>query len=143
MELPLSYSFSKLNKVTLTNIKNSSILHVCGELQLSSLSEIQDLFLSDVQRKNYTEDEFQNLLTELYTENKQDYDIEEFNNLNLEDIASSISPSEDLLDDKNEGPIIKLINAKPIIDRETYPPIAPADSRLSTKKYQRLKSIFI
>tara|TARA_B100001057_G_scaffold69722_1_gene63529 strand:- start:15447 stop:16889 length:1443 start_codon:yes stop_codon:yes gene_type:complete len=111
MELPLSYSFSKLNKVTLTNIKNSSILHVCGELQLSSLSEIQDLFLSDVQRKNYTEDEFQNLLTELYTENKQDYDIEEFNNLNLEDIASSISPSEDLLDDKNEGPIIKLINA--------------------------------
>ena len=56
MELPLSYSFSKHNKFTLTNSKSSSILHVCGNLNLSTLSEIQDLLLNKVERKNYSEE---------------------------------------------------------------------------------------
>ena len=102
MELPLSYSFSKHNKFTLTNSKSSSILHVCGNLNLSTLSEIQDLLLNNVERKNYSEEDFNNLLTELYTENNQNYDLENIDDIDLEDIASSISPSEDLLDDKNE-----------------------------------------
>ena len=96
MELPLSYSFSKHNKFTLTNNKSSSILHVCGNLNLSTLSEIQDLLLNNVERKNYSEEDFNNLLTELYTENNQNYDLENIDDIDLEDLASSISPSEDL-----------------------------------------------
>jgi len=136
MELPLSYSFSKHNKFTLTNNKSSSVLHVCGNLNLSTLSEIQDLLLTNVERKDYSEEDFNNLLTELYTENNQNYDLERIDNIDLEDIASSISPSEDLLDDKNEGPIIKLINAtitKAINSRASDIHIEPFENKLSIR----------
>ena len=136
MELPLSYSFSKHNKFTLTNSKSSSILHVCGNLNLSTLSEIQDLLLNKVERKNYSEEDFNNLLTELYTENNQNYDLENIDDIDLEDIASSISPSEDLLDDKNEGPIIKLINAtitKAINSRASDIHLEPFENKLSIR----------
>ena len=136
MELPLSYSFSKHNKFTLTNSKSSSILHVCGNLNLSTLSEIQDLLLNNVERKNYSEEDFNNLLTELYTENNQNYDLENIDDIDLEDIASSISPSEDLLDDKNEGPIIKLINAtitKAINSRASDIHLEPFENKLSIR----------
>ena len=39
--------------------------------------------------------------------------------------------------------VAKLISAKPIIDNDTYPPIAPADWRLSKINDQRLNSIYV
>ena len=67
MNLPLPYSFCKLNKVTLTQSKNTSTLHVCGSLNAHVLSNIEHLFLSEIVKVNHTEDEFESLLTELYT----------------------------------------------------------------------------
>ena len=111
MNLPLPYSYCKLNKVTITNENNHSTLHVCGELKPIILSSIQNLFADSVEKKTYSDDDFQSLLTELYTDKTEDLDFSELDNLDLADIANSISPSDDLLDDKNKGPIIKLINA--------------------------------
>ena len=48
MNLPLPYSFCKLNKVTLTQSKNTSTLHVCGSLNAHVLSNIEHLFLSKI-----------------------------------------------------------------------------------------------
>ena len=111
MNLPLPYSFCKLNKVTLTQSKNTSTLHVCGSLNAHVLSNIEHLFLSEIVKVDHTEDEFESLLTELYTNKSEDFSLDQVEELDLLDIANSISPSDDLLDDKNKGPIIKLINA--------------------------------
>ena len=111
MNLPLPYSFCKLNKVTLTQSDNISTLHVCGSLNAQVLSNIEHLFLSEIVKVNHTEDEFESLLTDLYTNKSEDFSLDQVEELDLLDIANSISPSDDLLDDKNKGPIIKLINA--------------------------------
>ncbi|MAI03167.1 MAG: type II/IV secretion system protein [Gammaproteobacteria bacterium] len=136
MNLPLPYSYCKLNKVTITNENNHSILHVCGELKPIILSSIQDLFADTVEKKIYSDDDFQNLLTELYTDKTEDLDFSELDNLNLADIANSISPSDDLLDDKNKGPIIKLINAtitKAIKARSSDIHLEPFENKLSIR----------
>ncbi len=136
MNLPLPYSYCKLNKVTITNNNNHSVLHVCGELKPIILSSIQNLFADTVEKKIYSDDDFQNLLTELYTDKAEDLDFSELDNLDLVDIANSISPSDDLLDDKNKGPIIKLINAtitKAIKARSSDIHLEPFENKLSIR----------
>ena len=136
MNLPLPYSYCKLNKVAITNENKHSTLHVCGELKPKILSSIQKLFEDTVEKKIYTDDDFENLLTELYTEQTEDLDFSELDNLDLADIASSISPSDDLLDDKNKGPIIKLINAtitKAIKARASDIHLEPFENKLSIR----------
>ena len=136
MNLPLPYSYCKLNKVTITNNNNHSVLHVCGELNPIILSSIQNLFADTVEKKIYSDDDFQNLLTELYTDKAEDLDFSELDNLDLVDIANSISPSDDLLDDKNKGPIIKLINAtitKAIKARSSDIHLEPFENKLSIR----------
>jgi len=136
MNLPLPYSYCKLNKVAITNENKHSTLHVCGELKPKILSSIQKLFEDTVEKKIYTDDDFENLLTELYTEQTEDLDFSELDNLDLADIANSISPSDDLLDDKNKGPIIKLINAtitKAIKARASDIHLEPFENKLSIR----------
>tara|TARA_Y100001936_G_scaffold82944_1_gene81611 strand:+ start:1754 stop:3202 length:1449 start_codon:yes stop_codon:yes gene_type:complete len=136
MNLPLPYSYCKLNKVAITNKNKHSTLHVCGELKPKILSSIQKLFEDTVEKKIYTDDDFESLLTELYTEQTEDLDFSELDNLDLADIASSISPSDDLLDDKNKGPIIKLINAtitKAIKARASDIHLEPFENKLSIR----------
>ena len=69
------------------------------------------LYRSESTTKSYNTDEFNNLLTELYSNQAEEYDLDDLSNSDLQNLASSIAPSEDILDDANEGPIIKLINA--------------------------------
>ena len=136
MILPLPYSYCKLNKVTLTNEKDHSILHVCGTLNPNILSSIQKLFKETVEKKTYNDDDFESLLTDLYTNQSDDLDFSEFDNLDLADIANSISPSDDLLDDKNKAPIIKLINAtitKAIKARASDIHLEPFENKLSIR----------
>ena len=136
MILPLPYSYCKLNKVTLTNEKDHSILHVCGTLNPNILSSIQKLFKETVEKKTYNDDDFESLLTDLYTNQSDDLDFSEFDNLDLADIANSISPSDDLLDDKNKAPIIKLINAtitKAIKTRASDIHLEPFENKLNIR----------
>ena len=136
MILPLPYSYCKLNKVTLTNDKDHSTLHVCGKLNPNILSSIQKLFKETVEKKTYNDDDFESLLTDLYTNQSDDLDFSEFDNLDLADIANSISPSDDLLDDKNKAPIIKLINAtitKAIKARASDIHLEPFENKLNIR----------
>jgi len=136
MELPLNYSFCKHNKLILTNIETTSTLHQCGDANLRVLANLQPFLKSKVIKKNYSQDEFENLLIELYTDNKEEYDMTEFDDLNLEDIANAISPSDDLLDDENKGPIIRLINAtitKAIKARASDIHLEPFENKLSIR----------
>ena len=136
MNLPLPYSFCKLNKVTLTQSDNTSTLHVCGSLNAIVLSNIEHLFLSKIVKIDHTEDEFESLLTELYTNKSEDFSLDQVEELDLLDIANSISPSDDLLDDKNKGPIIKLINAtitKAINARASDIHLEPFENKLSIR----------
>ena len=114
MNLPLTYNFCKTNKITLVNEVNTSIIHTCGSLKPTVLSSIQNLLLDNVEKRNHSDDEFENLLTELYTNQSDEYDFSNLEDLDLIDIANAISPSDDLLDDKNKGPIIKLIKVSPL-----------------------------
>ena len=111
MELPLSYNYSKLNNVTITNDNGSSCIHYIQKPSIKLFNFLQDFTETKVTTKSYNTDEFNNLLTELYSNQAEEYDLDDLSNSDLQNLASSIAPSEDILDDANEGPIIKLINA--------------------------------
>jgi len=136
MNLPLTYNFCKTNKITLVNEANTSIIHICGSLRPTVLASIQNLLLDNVEKRNHSDDEFENLLTELYTNQSDDYDFSNLEDLDLIDIANAISPSDDLLDDKNKGPIIKLINAtitKAVKARASDIHLEPFENKLSIR----------
>ncbi len=136
MNLPLTYSYCKINKITLINEANKSIIHTCGSLKPSVLSSIQDFLLDDVEKKSHSDDEFESLLTELYTDQSDEYDFSNIEDLDLIDIANAISPSDDLLDDRNKGPIIKLINAtitKAVKARASDIHLEPFENKLSIR----------
>ena len=136
MDLPLTYNFCKTNKIALINEANTSILHTCGSLKPSVLSSIENFLLDKIEKKKHTDDEFETLLTELYTDQSDDYDFSNMDDLDLIDIANAISPSDDLLDDKNKGPIIKLINAtitKAVKARASDIHLEPFENKLSIR----------
>ena len=136
MNLPLTYNYCKTNKITLINEANKSVIHTCGALKPAVLSSIENLLLDKVEKKNHSDDEFENLLTELYTDQSDDYDFSNIEDLDLVDIANAISPSDDLLDDKNKGPIIKLINAtitKAVKARASDIHLEPFENKLSIR----------
>ena len=136
MDLPLTYNFCKTNKIALINEANKSILHTCGSLKPRVLSSIENLLLDKIEKKNHTDDEFETLLTELYTDQSDEYDFSNMDDLDLIDIANAISPSDDLLDDKNKGPIIKLINAtitKAVKARASDIHLEPFENKLSIR----------
>ena len=68
MDLPLTYNFCKTNKIALINDANTSVLHTCGALKPKVLSSIENFLLDNITKEKHTDDEFENLLTELYTE---------------------------------------------------------------------------
>ena len=136
MTLPLTYNFCKTNKIALIKDANTSILHTCGSLKPRVLSSIENLLLDKIEKKNHTDDEFETLLTELYTDQSDEYDFSNMDELDLIDIANAISPSDDLLDDKNKGPIIKLINAtitKAVKARSSDIHLEPFENKLSIR----------
>ena len=136
MDLPLTYNFCKTNKIALINEANKSILHTCGSLEPRVLSSIENLLLDKIEKKDHTDDEFETLLTELYTDQSDEYDFSNMDDLDLIDIANAISPSDDLLDDKNKGPIIKLINAtitKAVKARASDIHLEPFENKLSIR----------
>ena len=100
------------------------------------MSSIENLLLDKIEKKNHTDDEFETLLTELYTDQSDEYDFSNMDDLDLIDIANAISPSDDLLDDKNKGPIIKLINAtitKAVKARASDIHLEPFENKLSIR----------
>lgn len=111
MELPLSYNYSKLNNVTITNDNGVSCIHYVYKPSIKLINYLNDFTEAKVSTKSYTADAFNNLLTELYSNQAEEYELDELSDSDLQNLASSIAPSEDILDDANEGPIIKLINA--------------------------------
>ena len=136
MDLPLTYNFCKTNKIALINDANTSVLHTCGALNPKVLSSIENFLLDNITKEKHTDDEFENLLTELYTEQSGEYDFSNIDDLELIDIANAISPSDDLLDDKNKGPIIKLINAtitKAVKARASDIHLEPFENKLSIR----------
>ncbi len=136
MTLPLTYNYCKSNRITLINDSNVSTLHICGSLKPSVLAAIENLLLDDVVKEIHTDDEFENLLTELYTDKSEDFDFSDIDDMDLVDIANSISPTDDLLDDKNKGPIIKLINAtitKAIKARASDIHLEPFENKLNIR----------
>ena len=93
-------------------------------------------FRAVVVKEIHTDDEFENLLTELYTDKSEDFDFSDIDDMDLVDIANSISPTDDLLDDKNKGPIIKLINAtitKAIKARASDIHLEPFENKLNIR----------
>ena len=111
MELVLPYAFCKLHGIALVIDNKVSTLHYSGELNPKIISNIQHLFNEKIETKNHQINDFESFLTEIYSDKSSNYDLDNLDQLNLENLANSIQPSDDLLDDKNKGPIIKLINA--------------------------------
>lgn len=136
MDLPLSYNFCKLNNLTITNENDITCIHYCQEPSINVLKYIEQFTSKTITSKSYNPDDFNNLITELYSNKTQEYDLDELSDNELQNLASSITPSEDILDDKNEGPIIKLINAtiaKAIKSRASDIHLEPYEDYLSIR----------
>ncbi len=111
-EKKLPFSFAKRHGVLITN-NGKDVFH---KVNLSSavILELRRYLQTSFQLKQVNEEEFSNLLSQTYesTSNAAMQMIEDMKtDYNLEEIASSLTDTQDLLENENDAPIIKLLNA--------------------------------
>ena len=110
----LDYNYSKDHQIILSKNKESSVLFYTEDAELSLIAYIQkkydDLFV--LSKLEFSD--FNKKLSDIFTENSSNSSdlvqgVDE--SIDLDTLASDLPKTEDLLDDSNEAPVIKLINA--------------------------------
>lgn len=111
----LPYSFAKKHGVVLQMKENETpILYIKNETPLSAFTEVQRILNCSFDVSEVSNDEFENLLAEQYQNQSSDamQMVEGIgDDMNLESLADSVPESEDLLEQEDDAPIIRLINA--------------------------------
>lgn len=110
----LPYVFAKKHGVVVTEINdNLIVIHHLSTTKLSAFSEVRRIFQCDLQLHEVDVNQFQQYLTQCYqslssitdaTEGMQDI-------LDLGQFTDQIPSSQDLLENHDEAPIIRLLNA--------------------------------
>ncbi|WP_131782960.1 GspE family T2SS ATPase variant LspE [Legionella gresilensis] len=117
VELPkkqLPYTFAKANGVIATvDENNHGILFHLPNPSLSVLAEVTRFLQCDLKLKEVTENEFQQHLTNYYQSKSSILDAAEGmeGDIDLSLLAGQLPTSEDLLDNQDDAPIIRLLNA--------------------------------
>ncbi len=111
----LPYSFAKKQGVVL-DLRESPTprLYIKSETPLSAFTEVQRILNCSFDVTEVTDEEFENLLAEHYQNQSSDamQMVEGIgDDMNLESLADSVPESEDLLEQEDDAPIIRLINA--------------------------------
>ncbi len=112
MELP--YSFAKNNGVVIGEIKNNiaTVYHL-PNTSLQALVEVKRILQCDLELKPIDESAFQQHLANIYQSKSSILDAAEGmeDDMDLSMLANQLPMSEDLLENQDDAPIIRLLNA--------------------------------
>jgi general secretion pathway protein E len=113
-ELNLSYKFCKENQILLS--RNSEIIQILytEDAEISSIAYLQKSFKLPLKINKISIQEFNKTLSESYSNQASSSEdladgIDE--NIDFDSLVSDLPKTEDLLDDSNQAPVIRLINA--------------------------------
>ncbi len=110
----LPYSFAKNNGVVVGEIKNNSaLIYHLPNTSLQAFAEIKRLLQCDLDLKQVDETAFQQHLAHIYQSKSSILDAAEGmeDDMDLSLLASQLPVSEDLLENQDDAPIIRLLNA--------------------------------
>ena len=110
----LDYNYSKDHHIILSKNKESSVLFYTEDAELSLIAYIQKKYDDSFVLSKLEFSDFNKKLSDIFTENSSNSSdlvqgVDE--SIDLDTLASDLPNTEDLLDDSNEAPVIKLINA--------------------------------
>ena len=111
----LPYGFAKKHGVLLEiNGTQTPILYMKKDVQISTFTEVQRILNCQFTISEVSDDKFEDLIAEQYQNQSSDamQMVEGIGeDMNLESLADSVPESEDLLEQEDDAPIIRLINA--------------------------------
>lgn len=111
----LPYSFAKQYGVVATNIEptNTALIYHLPDTPLHVFAEIKRLLQCELHLKEVNSTEFQQHLAHFYQSQSSILDVTEGmeENLDLMQLAGQLHGSEDLLENHDDAPIIRLLNA--------------------------------
>ena len=146
-EIDLSYKYCKENQILLEKDHNQVIIKYTNDTKISAISYFQKYFNLPLNLSKLPFKEFNKALSDNFTNNTSASEdlIENIDeNIDLDSLVSNLPKTEDLLDDSNDAPVIRLINAilsEAIKDVETREKKRPSKNKPKIKN-SRILSIF-
>ena len=113
-EFDLSYKYCKENQILLEIDHNQLIIKYTNDTKISAISYLQKHFNLPLNLSQLPFKEFNKALSDNFTNNTSASEdlIENIDeNIDLDSLVSNLPKTEDLLDDSNDAPVIRLINA--------------------------------
>ena len=113
-EFDLSYKYCKENQILLEKDHNQLIIKYTNDTKISAISYLQKYFNLPLNLSKLPFKEFNKALSDNFTNNTSASEdlIENIDeNIDLDSLVSNLPKTEDLLDDSNDAPVIRLINA--------------------------------
>mgnify|MGYP003315018891 CR=1 FL=1 len=113
-ELNLSYKFCKENQILLSRNSETIQILYTEDAEISSIAYLQKSFKLPLKINKISIQEFNKTLSESYSNQASSSEdladgIDE--NIDFDSLVSDLPKTEDLLDDSNQAPVIRLINA--------------------------------
>ena len=113
-EFDLSYKYCKENQILLEIDHNQLIIKYTNDTKISAISYLQKHFNLPLNLSKLASKEFNKALSDNFTNNtsaSEDLIDNIDENIDLDSLVSNLPKTEDLLDDSNDAPVIRLINA--------------------------------
>ena len=113
-DIDLSYKYCKDNQVLVEKEENLLSIKCTEDTKISAISYLQKYFDLPLNISKISFQDFNKALSESFTNNASSSEdliqgVDE--NIDLDSLVSNLPKTEDLLDDSNEAPVIRLINA--------------------------------
>ena len=113
-DIDLSYKYCKDNQVLFEKEENLLSIKCTEDTKISAISYLQKYFDLPLNVSKISFQDFNKALSESFTNNASSSEdliqgVDE--NIDLDSLVSNLPKTEDLLDDSNEAPVIRLINA--------------------------------
>jgi general secretion pathway protein E len=113
-EIDLSYKYCKENQILLEKDQNHLLIKCTDDTKISVISYLQKHFEIPINLLEISQHEFNRALAESFSNNayaSKDLIENIDESIDLDSLISNLPKTEDLLDDSNDAPVIRLINA--------------------------------
>ena len=113
-EIDLSYKYCKENQILLEKDQNHLLIKCTDDTKISVISYLQRHFKMPINLSKISQHEFNRALAESFSNNasaSKDLIENIDESIDLDSLISNLPKTEDLLDDSNDAPVIRLINA--------------------------------
>ena len=113
-EIDLSYKYCKENQILLEKDQNHLFIKCTDDTKVPVISYLQRHFKMPINLSKISQHEFNRALAESFSNNasaSKDLIENIDESIDLDSLISNLPKTEDLLDDSNDAPVIRLINA--------------------------------